>query len=287
MKKLIISAALSGAGTSKEAAPTVPYHPEEIAEEVVAVAKAGAAAVHIHVREDNGWPTMSTDKFTDTFVAIKKATEAAGVDVIVNLTTSGSVVLEKNEVRMAHLKKLRPEMCSYDAGTFNWNCGGVFVNAPDFLEQLSACVVENDIKPEIEIFDNGMIGNALYYINKHQIPTPCHFQFVLGVGGGAAGTTKNLVFLREMLPAGSTWSVTGIGKAHMDMMLAGLSLGCDGLRVGLEDNIYLSKGVKATNVQLVERAVELARVAGREIATAEEARQILGITRHALAEYKV
>lgn len=287
MKKLIISAALSGAGTSKEAAPTVPYHPEEIAEEVVAVAKAGAAAVHIHVREDNGWPTMSTDKFTDTFVAIKKATEAAGVDVIVNLTTSGSVVLEKNEVRMAHLRKLRPEMCSYDAGTFNWNCGGVFVNAPDFLEQLSACVVENDIKPEIEIFDNGMIGNALYYINKHQIPTPCHFQFVLGVGGGAAGTTKNLVFLREMLPAGSTWSVTGIGKAHMDMMLAGLSMGCDGLRVGLEDNIYLSKGVKATNVQLVERAVELARVAGREIATAEEARQILGITRHALAEYKV
>ena len=287
MKKLIISAALSGAGTSKEAAPTVPYHPEEIAEEVVAVAKAGAAAVHIHVREDNGWPTMNTDKFTDTFVAIKKATEAAGVDVIVNLTTSGSVVMEKNEVRMAHLKKLRPEMCSYDAGTFNWNCGGVFVNAPDFLEQLSACVVENDIKPEIEIFDNGMIGNALYYINKYQIPTPCHFQFVLGVGGGAAGTTKNLVFLREMLPAGSTWSVTGIGKAHMDMMLAGLSLGCDGLRVGLEDNIYLSKGVKATNVQLVERAVELARVAGREIATAEEARQMLGITRHALAEYKV
>lgn len=287
MKKLIISAALSGAGTSKEAAPTVPYHPEEIAQEVVAVAKAGAAAVHIHVREDNGWPTMSTDKFTDTFVAIKKATEAAGVDVIVNLTTSGSVVLEKNEVRMAHLKKLRPEMCSYDAGTFNWNCGGVFVNAPDFLEELSACVVEEGIKPEIEIFDNGMIGNALYYINKHNIPTPCHFQFVLGVGGGAAGTTKNLVFLRDMLPEGSTWSVTGIGKSHMDMMLAGLSLGCDGLRVGLEDNIYLSKGVKATNVQLVERAVELARVAGREIATAEEARQMLGITRHALAEYKI
>lgn len=286
MNKLIISAALTGAGTSKENAPTVPYHPEEIAEQVVAVAKAGASTVHIHVRDDNGWPTMSTDKFTDAFVAIKKATEAAGVDVIVNLTTSGSVVIEPNEVRLAHLKKLRPEMCSYDAGTFNWNNGGVFVNAPDFLEQLSACVVENDIKPEIEIFDNGMIGNALYYINKYHIPTPCHFQFVLGVGGGAAGTTKNLVYLQEMLPAGSTWSVTGIGKSHMDMMLAALSLGCDGLRVGLEDNLYLSRGVKATNVQLVERAVKLAHVAGREIATAEEARQILGIRRHALAEYQ-
>lgn len=286
MKKLIISAALTGAGTSKENAPTVPYYPEEIAEQVVAVARAGAATVHIHVREENGWPTMSTERFTQTFEAIKKAAEAAGVDVIVNLTTSGSVVLEKNEVRLAHLKKLRPEMCSYDAGTFNWNNGGVFVNAPDFLEQLSACVVEYGIKPEIEIFDNGMIGNALHYIEKYHIPTPCHFQFVLGVGGGAAGTAKNLVFLREMLPAGSTWSVTGIGKSHMDMMLAGLSMGCDGLRVGLEDNLYLSRGVKATNVQLVERAVELAKLAGREIATADEARQILGIRRRALAEYK-
>lgn len=285
MKKLIISAALSGAGTSKEAAPTVPYHADEIAEQVVAVAKAGAAAVHIHVREDSGWPTMDTDKFTEAFVAIKKAVEAAGVDVVVNLTTSGSSKIEANDIRLAHLKKLRPEMCSYDSGTFNWNNGGVFVNAPDFLEELSACVVENDIKPEIEIFDNGMIGNALYYINKHQIPTPCHFQFVLGVGGGADGTTKNLVFLRDMLPEGATWSVTGIGKRHMDMMLAGLSLGCDGLRVGLEDNLYLSRGVKATNVQLVERAVALAKLAGREIATAEEARQIWGIKRHSLAEY--
>lgn len=87
-----------------------------------------------------------------------------------NLTTSGSAIIETNEVRLAHLKKLRPEMCSYDAGTFNWNNGGVFVNAPDFLEQLSACVLECGIKPEFEIFDNGMIGNALYYIQKYQIP---------------------------------------------------------------------------------------------------------------------
>lgn len=287
MEKVIISAALSGAATSKEAAPSVPYHAEEIAEQVVAVAKAGASTVHIHVRDDSGRASMKTDKFVDAFVAIKKATEIAGVDIIVNLTTSGSVVLEPNEVRMAHLRKLRPEMCSFDAGSFNWNCGGVFVNAPDFLEELSACVVEHDIKPEIEIFDNGMIGNALYYISKYNIPSPCHFQFVLGVGGAAAGTTKNLVFLRDMLPEGSTWSITGIGRSHMDMMLAGLSMGCSGLRVGLEDNLYLSRGVKATNVQLVERAVALAKMAGREIATAEEARRILGIRRHALAEYQI
>lgn len=285
MNKLIIAAALTGAGTSKEANPSVPFHAEEIAQQVVECAKAGAAAVHIHVREDSGWPTMDTDKFTDAFLAIKRATQAAGVDVIVNLTTSGAVGMVSNEVRLAHLKKLHPEMCSFDAGTMNWNNGGVFVNTPEFLEQLAACVVEEDIKPEIEIFDNGMIGNSLYYIKKHHIPTPCHFQFVLGVGGGADGTIRNLSFLREMLPQGSTWSVTGIGKTHMPMLLAALSMGADGVRVGLEDNLYLSHGVKATNPQLVARAAELARLAGREIATADEARQILGIKRHALAEY--
>ena len=285
-KKVIISAALTGTGTSRQAAPTVPLFPEEIAAQVVDVVKAGAAAVHIHVRDEKGWPTMSTERFTETFEAIQKAVKAAGVDVIVNLTTSGSSRLETNETRLAHLRKLRPEMCSYDGGTFNWNCGGVFVNAPDFLEALSECVVANDIKPEFEIFDNGMIGNSLYYIKKHNIPTPCHFQFVLGVGGAAAGTTRDLVFLREMLPEGSTWSVTGIGKSHMAMMLAGLSLGCDGLRVGLEDNLYLSHGVKATNVQLVERAVELVRLSGRKVATAQEARELLGIRRNALEEYR-
>ncbi len=285
VKKVIISAALTGAGTTREAAPTVPITADEIAQQVVEVAKAGAAIVHIHVRDDNGWPTMSTEKFTEAFTAIKKATKAAGVDVVVNLTTSGSNILEKNEIRLAHLKKLRPEICSYDSGTFNWNYGGVFVNAPDFLEELSECVIEEDIKPEFEIFDNGMLGNALYYIQKYNIPAPCHFQFVLGVGGAASGTTKNLVYLRDMLPEGSTWSVTGIGKAHMNMMLAALSMDCDGLRVGLEDNLYMSHGVKATNVQLVERAAELVHIAGREVASAEEARQMLGISRHSLEEY--
>lgn len=286
MDKLIISAALTGSGTSKEANANVPYHAQEIAQQVVECAKAGAAAVHIHVREDNGTPTMALEQFTAAFEAIKEATEKANVDVIVNLTTSGSAGMVSNEVRMAHLRKLRPEMCSFDAGTMNWNNSGVFVNAPDFLEELSACVTELDIKPEIEIFDNGMIGNSLYYINKYKIPTPCHFQFVLGVGGGADGTVRNLNFLWEMLPTGSTWSVTGIGKAHLPMMLTALAMGADGVRVGLEDNLYFSRGVKATNPQLVERAVAIARMTGREIATAQEAREKLGIRRHALAEYQ-
>lgn len=286
MDKLIISAALSGSGTSKEANPNVPYHAEEIAAQAVECARAGAAAVHIHVREDNGMPTMDTGKFTAAFEAIKTATEKAGVDVIINLTTSGAAGIVPNALRMAQLRKLRPEMCSFDAGTMNWNNSGVFVNAPDFLEELSACVVEEDIKPEIEIFDNGMIGNSLYYIQKYHIPAPCHFQFVLGVGGGADGTVRNLSFLHDMLPAGSTWSVTGIGRTHLPMLLTALAMGADGIRVGLEDNLYMSRGVKASNPLLVERAVALAKLAGREIASAEEARQKLGIKRHALKEYR-
>jgi uncharacterized protein (DUF849 family) len=130
------------------------------------------------------------------------------------------------------------------------------------------------------VFDTGHIDSVMYYVNKHNIPKPPHIQFIMGVGGSMPGTAENLAFLAGKLPEGATWSVSGIGKTHMAMMLAGLALGCDGLRVGLEDNIYFSKGVIATNLQLVERAVELSKLAGRDIATAEDARQILGITRN-------
>ena len=131
----------------------------------------------------------------------------------------------------------------------------------------------------------------MYYVNKHGIPQPPHIQFIMGVGGSMPGTAQNLAFLVDHLPAGATWSVSGIGKAHMPMMLAGLALGCDGLRVGLEDNILFGKnpdGSKdiATNLRLVERAVQLAKLAGREIVTADEAREILGITRHCLRDGK-
>ncbi|NLA85970.1 MAG: 3-keto-5-aminohexanoate cleavage protein, partial [Clostridiales bacterium] len=125
-----------------------------------------------------------------------------------------------------------------------------------------------------------------YYVNKHNIPQPPHIQFIMGVGSAMPGSAEYLAFASSKLPAGATWSVSGIGRAHMPMMLAGLALGCDGLRVGLEDNIYYSKGVIATNLMLVERAVELSKLAGRDIATAEDARAILGITRNCLRDEK-
>lgn len=284
MKKLIVSVALTGTAGNKGQTPDIPVSPEEIAADTVAVAKAGASMVHIHVHDEKGYPTMDTRYFKEAFEAVKEATEKAGVDVIVNLTTSGGS--NDDFLRQEHLRQLRPEVCSYDAGTFNWALGGIFENSPGFLVELGKTTQQLDIKPEIEVFDAGMLGNAIAYAGHKVLKTPCHFQFVLGVLGGMAGTVENLEYLHRHLPEGSTWSVTGIGQAHLPMLLAGLALGCDGIRVGLEDNLYLSRGVKGTNLQLTERAVAIARLAGREPATADEARQMLGITRHALAEYR-
>jgi uncharacterized protein (DUF849 family) len=277
LNKLIISAALTGAGTTRQATPHVPITADEIAADALRCARAGAAIIHIHVRDDEEQGTMDTQKFIETWQAIRNVFQKEDVDAIINLTTSGGST--DWDIRLEHLKCLRPEMCSFDAGTMNWGNNMIFENHPQFLERLSALTRDLDIKPEIEIFDASMIGNTLYYIKKGLLKKPFHFQFVLGVSGGLDGTIENLSFLLSKLPENSTWSVTGIGKSHIPMMLAGLAAGADGIRVGLEDNIFFYKGSFATNEQLVKRAVELGRISGRDIASAPEAREILGITR--------
>jgi uncharacterized protein (DUF849 family) len=292
--KVIISACLCGAGTKKEQAPTVPYTPEEIARQVVDVAKAGAAIAHIHVREDKvvdgvmqiGYKSMSLEKFTETVQLSRKYCAEAGVDIVINLTTSGGEY--EDYKRLQHLGALKPEMCSFDPNTLNWNNSYIFENSPRFLNLLGAEVVKQDVKPEFEVFDTGHIDSVMYYVDKWKIPQPVHIQFIMGVGGAMPGTPMNLAFLESKLPKDATWSVSGIGKCHVPMMLAGLALGCDGLRVGLEDNIIYSyengKKVIGTNVMFVERAAALIKMAGREVATAEDARNILGITRHCLRD---
>lgn len=275
MKKVIITAALCGAGTMKSQTPHVPVTPEEIAADVVAVAKAGAAIAHIHVRDENGKNTMEKKRYVEVVEKVRKAVQEEGLDIVINLTTSGSAFSE--EVRVAHLPELLPEMCSYDPGSMNWANSYIFLNSPKFLETLGTISQELGIKPELEIFDGGMIGNVDHYVKKGYLKKPLHYQFVLGVPGGMPGTIESLSYLLPKIQPESTWSITGIGKSHLPMMLAGLAAGCDGLRVGLEDNIYLGKNELATNAQLVERAVELSKIAGREIATAEETRQILGL----------
>ena len=295
--KVIIQACLCGAGTKKSQAPTVPYTPEEIARQVVEVAKAGASIAHIHVREDKvvdgemqiGYKSMSLQKFTEAVELSRQYCKEAGVDILINLTTSGGEY--EDHKRLQHLSALMPEMCSFDPNTINWANSYIFENSPRFLNLLAQEVVKHDVKPEFEVFDTGHIDSVMYYVNKHGIPKPPHIQFIMGVGGSMPGTAENLAFLVNKLPEGATWSVSGIGKCHMPMMLAGLALGCDGLRVGLEDNVMYGKDANgnkiiATNVMLVERAVTLAKIAGREIATAEDARQILGITRNCLRDGK-
>lgn len=277
-KKIVITAALCGAGTTKAQTPYVPITPDEIAADAVACVKAGAAVIHIHVRDDEGRNTMETARWIEVVTKVREALAAENLDAVLNLTSSGSKFPE--EMRLAHLPVLKPEMCSYDPGTMNWANSYVFLNTPPFLEKLGTLTQELEIKPELEIFDGGMIGNVEYYLKKGFLKEPLHYQLVLNVSGGMPGNIESINYIVSKLRPGSTWSISGIGASHMACMLGGLAAGCTGLRVGLEDNIYMEKGVLATNPQLVERACQLAVIAGRKIATAAEAREILGLKKH-------
>ena len=271
--KVVLTVACTGAWPTKKDSPHVPLQPKEIADEVYACWKAGASVAHIHVRGDDDKASMSFEKFEET-VGLIRSTDC---DIVLNLTTSGGIGLS-DEVRMRPFQQLRPELASYDCGSMNWLNTTVFENRPDFLEKLAASMSECGVKPEIEVFDAGMIYNALYYQKKGLLKAPLHFQFCLGAAGGMAATVQNLVFLRGLIPEGSTWSAFGIGKEHLPILYAALALGGN-IRVGMEDNIFYSKGVlAATNVEFVERSKRIVAEMGKSIATPDEAREILGVT---------
>jgi uncharacterized protein (DUF849 family) len=275
MAKTIITVATTGAVPGKKDNPNIPLTPEEIAGDVIACYKAGAAIAHLHMRNDQGAGTMDKAKFRKTMELIRAHTDC---DVLLNMTTSGALDAT-DETRQIHLKELKPELASYDCGSMNWMHMGVFVNSPQFLEQLGTTMLEYDIKPEIEIFDAGMVYNALYYLKKGILKAPLHFQFVLGAAGGMAATVENLVFLKSLIPEGSTWSALGIGKAHVPILLTTIAMGGH-LRVGMEDNVmFAPKQPAESNAVLVKRAADLVRISGGEIASPKEAKEILGITR--------
>ncbi len=281
-KKLIITAALCGAGTKKSQTPYVPTSPEEIANDAIACAKAGAAVIHIHVRDDEGNNTMETARWIEVVELVRKKMKEENVDLVLNLTSSGSKFPE--DMRLAHLPILKPEMCSYDPLSMNWANSYIFTNSPQFLERLGTLAIENNIKPECEIFNGGDLANVAYYVKKGFLKQPVHYQFVLGVTGGMPGDAETLGYMLPKMLPGSTWSISGIGRAHMPCVCLGLAMGADGIRVGLEDNIvyeYADDGSKVlcTNAQLVERTVKIAEATGRSIATAAEAREILGLVK--------
>jgi uncharacterized protein (DUF849 family) len=275
MEKLIITVAPTGAWPTKKDTPYVPITPQEIAEEVYNCWKAGASIAHIHVREDDESPSMNFGKFRDTVTSIR---ERKDCDIILNLTTSGGIGLTDEE-RMKPFVELRPEMASFDAGTMNWQHRTVFENRPDFLEKLAQTQKENKVKPELEIFDAGMLYNTLYLVEKGFLEPPLHYQFCLGIPGGTAATVENFMHMKSILPQGATFSAFAIGRMHLTILFMTIITGGH-VRVGMEDNVLLSKGVLATsNVEFVERVKRIAQEFQREIATPTEAREILGLKR--------
>ena len=269
--KVILTVATTGAWPKKEDTPYVPLQPKEIADEVYECWKAGASVAHIHVRDDEDNASMSFEKFEETVKLIRDR-----CDIVLNLTTSGGLGLT-DEIRMKPFIELKPEMASYDCGSMNWLHSSVFENSPKFLEKLGLSMQENNVKPEIEIFDAGMVYNAIYYLKKGILKAPLHFQFVLGAAGGMAATVENLVYLKGLIPEGSTWGALGIGRQHLPILYATLALGGH-VRVGMEDNILYSKGQLAkSNVEFVERTKRIVTEIGRKIATPAETRQILNL----------
>jgi uncharacterized protein (DUF849 family) len=266
--KTIITAALTGAVTPKAKAPALPCTPKEIAEDAIKCWKNGAAIVHLHMRDDGMRGTMDKERFRETVERIRGES-----DVIINLTSSGEINVPF-ERRMEHIAELKPELATFDAGSINVLPDGIFDNTVKFLSTLGGILNENNIKPEVEIMDMGMIAAAEYYLSKGVLKAPIHFQFVLGFFSGAPATPENLAFLKGKLPEGSTWSAFGIGNAHMPILYTAIALGGH-VRVGLEDCIYYSAGVPATNVDLVVRAGRVIREFGNEVATCADAREIL------------
>ncbi|WP_181348023.1 3-keto-5-aminohexanoate cleavage protein [Thalassobacillus sp. CUG 92003] len=267
MEKLIITVAPNGAQATRQHNPNLPLTPEEIADSIYESWKAGAAIGHVHVRDVMGENTMDLSVYQEVIDRVQEK-----CDIILNLTTAGG--LEPTEEERLRVCELNPEMATFDAGTMNFG-SGVFYNTPDFLERLAAETQQRNIKPEIEAFDVGMISNAMRIAKKGLIDEPFHFQFVLGVAGGMPATPKNLMHMAESIPAGSTWSAIGTSKDQLTINTMSILLGGH-VRVGMEDSVYFRKGELAeTNAQFVTRIVELAQTLGREIATPDEAREIL------------
>lgn len=270
MDKLIITAALTGAEVTRAQQPALPITPEEIGIAAAECAAAGASIVHVHARHPDGTPTQDKAVYRQIMAEVQKR-----CDVIVQLSTGGAVGMTPPE-RLAPVS-LKPEMATLSMGSVNFG-HDVFLNLPDDIALFAAEMRTQGVKPELEIFDSGMLATAKRWLAKGQLPSPAHFDFVMGVPGGMAATPQALMYLLSELPAGATWTVAGIGPAQLPMATWGLMLGGH-VRVGFEDNIYYRKGELAvSNAQLVARVARIAAELGRAVAKPDEARRILGMT---------
>ena len=284
----IISCAVSGNITTLKQHPGLPCTPEQIAEACLGAARAGAAIAHIHVRHADGRPSMELAHYREVVERIR----ASSTDVIINLTTgpgqrfvpseadpsvaAPGTTLTTPERRMEHIVALRPEICSLDLNTM-FSGSSVVINTPRNVRIMAALAREAGTLPELEVFDSGDIHLARDLITEGVLPSPSLFQIVLGVKYGANASSATLAYLRSLLPADANWAAFGTGRSEYPMLMQAWLLGGH-VRVGLEDNVYLSKGVLAPdNAALVSKAVRLLKDMDAEIATPTQAREMLGL----------
>lgn len=271
MDKLIITAALTGAEVTKKQQPALPVSPEEISEAAYECFLSGASIVHVHARDSSGRPTQDREIYREIMERIRSK-----CDLIFQPSTGGAV-WHKVEERSQPLE-INPEMATLSAGTCNFG-DDVFFNSEKTMEYFALEMKEKGIKPEIEVFERGMIENALRLQKKGLLGSPIHFDFVLGVPGACPGNIEDLIHMVNNIPTDSTWTAAGIGRHELPLATVAVLMGGH-VRVGFEDNIYYRRGELAvSNAQLVDRVVRIAKELGRDIAAPNEAREILGIRR--------
>ena len=272
-EKVIITVAPTGSIPTRKDNPNLPITAEEVAEETKRSYEAGASVVHLHARDPNtGAPTSDIKVFRDYLSAIRDA-----CPIITQITTGGGATTLGlgAEERLKPVEELRPDSASLNAGSMNFGTK-IFPNPPDMIQLYARKMKELKVMPEFEIYDLSMIQNVDHWIRKAGIlDPPYQFSFVLGVLGGIPPSIKNLLVLVESTPSDYNWQVIGIGRHQIRLGMVGALLGGN-LREGFEDNIYLSKGVLAkSNAELVEKAAKIIRELGLDVASVEEARQIM------------
>jgi uncharacterized protein (DUF849 family) len=286
MDKLIITVAIIGGITTREKTPYPPMTPQEIAESAIESYHAGAAVGHIHVRDPKTHASsMKVEHYQEVYERIREK-----CDMVINLSTGtgGRLIydppsntwntsdLKSPEERVEHVLKLKPELCSLDVGTLNFG-PRAFINLVPIVEKMAGLIKEAGVKPELEVFDIGHIRIAKHLIRQGLVAKPPLFQLCLGIPWGIEATTENMVYMRNNLPGDTLWYAFAIGAQHFQMAAASMINGGHA-RVGFEDNLYLHKNVLAkTNAEMVRKVVEIANLMDREVATAKEARQILGL----------
>jgi 3-keto-5-aminohexanoate cleavage enzyme len=267
---LVVTVAPTGADTGRDRTPHVPQTAAEIATEAAASAAAGASVIHVHVRDGAGAASMDLGLYREAMAAIREAAPR----LLINLTTAGSWEMEEH--RRLAVVALAPDICSFDAGSLNFG-DGVFLNPPPFLRALAEACLEHGVKPELECFDVSHVEYCGRLAGEGLLAAPLWFQFVMGIPGGIAATPRNLMHLAGSLPDQASWSVIGVGRNQQPMTTLAIAAGGH-VRVGMEDNIHLSRGVLATsNAEFVERVAALGRLAGRPPAGREQARRLIGL----------